>query len=186
MSEREWQFYVQDMIGFADRVLAQCGALVRHGPPSGHRRRRRALAGLALAATVLLAMLPGVWWRPSRPPQLDAPAGTIAAADVLGERAVAPGELLRTAFVDQARETYQPLLVAASESLASVTDALPGASAPATAAQDGMPASMPTAWDGEFVAGIRPVAASAGRSVAALLRILPGSARALEGEGVTQ
>jgi hypothetical protein len=165
------------------------------------RTRRRSRVMLAMAASLLVALIPAAIWFALAPraetarPELiademqrattSASETAIASHDGVDAAAsdIAPTDA-QPALVDQARETYEPLLAATSEQWASVwgtagDDKIPTEAAPAQRADDEADA-------GFELAGIRPVAESASRSVAALLRVLPGSARALGEQGIPQ
>ncbi len=176
--------------GLPLRVVADWRAVPRTGA-----LRRKALAALALAATLLVAAIPAFAWL-MRSPTLQkdnaAPAVVIAgsatdrgtpAAD--GHRE--PVDETRVALVDQVRETYEPLVAATNESLAGVWNALPGANGSdhtASPRADESATLDDAVLDEDLAASIRPVATSATRSVAALLRVLPGSSRALDERGI--
>ena len=141
---------------------------------------------VVLAATLLVAAIPAFAWL-MRSPTLQkdnaAPAVVIAgsatdrgtpAAD--GHRE--PVDETRVALVDQVRETYEPLVAATNDSLAGVWNALPAANGSdhtASPRADESATLDDAVLDEDLAASIRPVATSATRSVAALLRVLPGS-----------
>jgi hypothetical protein len=153
---------------------------------------------LAMAASLLVALIPaGIWF--AQTPRANTAQPELIASDMHKATASAPETAIAShdgadaaasdiatsdaqpALVDQARETYEPLLAATSEQWASVwgTDS--------ASAQDGAAQHVDDEAEPGFeLAGIRPVAESASRSVAALLRVLPGSARALGEQGIPQ
>jgi hypothetical protein len=165
------------------RVLAEREA------GSGAARWRPVLAALALAATVVVAAPLGLRWLNSRSDIPADPAAQHGPADVAavgpaGERSSGP----TPALIDQAGQTYEPLLAATAEGLASMLDALPVGSR-RSAAGSYEPAEQVAAaepGDNDFAAGFRPLTASAGRSVAALFRIFPASSNASAERGVNQ
>lgn len=133
------------------------------------RPRRHVFAGLAIAATLLVAALPLVrWLRPAPAVEERIEAQVLA---------VASDAAPRPALVDQARETYAPLLAETRESFLAAMVWLPaaglatdGASPPAEPAQ-----AAPTSETETEAGPMAPVAQSTGKSLMALLRVLPCS-----------
>jgi hypothetical protein len=165
--------------------------LARHRTKSEPPRRRRALVGMALAATLVIAALPAVAWLGSptgAPIELPAQDSLAAGSRDRQPRAPAQSSATQSALIDQVSETYQPLLAATGDSLISVLDVLPVASSQSEPGSD-KATSGPVrseAWERDVVAGLQPVVASASRSVAALFRILPGSNDAFADRGMHQ
>jgi len=182
--------------GFTLRVISAYEPVMAAAPRTAPARGRAA-AFLALAAALLLSALPAwYWWRgaPSatQPASDSATVGdAVAAADNFMAESAPPEQLAesdrapRPALVDQVSEAYEPYLVATTETLATALGANPPEGEETIAATEAS-TTAPIVWDGEFAAEIRPVAVSATRSVAALLRVLPGTTRPLDGQGITQ
>lgn len=160
--------------GLGLRVVADWRAAPRRAP-----LRRRTMA---MAAALLVAAIPTVAWL-LRAPSDQAEVGAQLAA--IEHRDAATAGEAHLPLVDQARQTYQPLINATNESLAGVWSSLPGAGAVGEAAPDAT-ALDDTILDEDLTGSLAPVAVSATRSVAALLRVLPGSARALDERGISQ
>jgi hypothetical protein len=175
----------------AERVIAENAWTFRR------RFSRRTVAALALAATVLLAALPAIeWLRSSAQPPVQPAAHMAAVAAATDGNVATTAHEPQEALVDQVRETYQPLVDATSESLTSMLAALPlGNTAPlgmvtpqdsatARVADESSTASR-APWQGEFASGMGPVAASASRSVVALLRVFPSGSHPVADHGAT-
>jgi hypothetical protein len=178
--------------GLSLRVVADWRAAPRRAV-----QRRRTFVMMAMAAALLVAAIPTIAWL------LRTPAGETQQGSQLAvveetpatESSAAENSATDLALVDQAREAYEPLINATNESLASVWSALPSTFATDTAPSD---AATPddvvfdnavlddAVLDQELADSLRPVAVSASRSVAALLRVLPGTARALDERGISQ
>jgi hypothetical protein len=162
--------------GLSLRVVADWRAVPRR---EAFRPRVRVL--LAMAAALLVAAIPAVSWL-LRSPSPGASQGTqLAVADDTATPVISRDEN-DIALVDQARETYEPLISATNESLTSVLNALPdsGDATPNAANLDD------AVLDRDVTSSLGPVAVSASRSVASLLRVLPGSARAIDDRGISQ
>src|SRR5262249_7066268 len=129
--------------------------------------RRRMVTALAMAATLLVAVLPAMrWWNNSRENAQPAPADSVATSSPRPADQSPP-------LVDQARETYGPLMAQTSESLSTALAALPivePTDSPSSAGESN------TEEDRTIASDLAPVAQSATRSLVALLRVFPGSA----------
>lgn len=180
--------------GFTLRVLSACETEIVAASRTAPVRGRMA-SFLALAASLLLLALPTWYWGrtylwPTAPvggehqmQQASVPARGEQYSDSPAEQ-VAEANNVRPALVDQVSEAYEPYLVATTETFAT---ALGSTSHDGDSDEEkDEAATRPIVWDGEFASEFRPVAASATRSVAALLRVLPGTTRPLDPQGLTQ
>jgi hypothetical protein len=144
------------------------------------RAHRRVRVELALAATLLVAALPALLWLRSRS---SPPAAAPRAAHDAQVASAATVTGFRPALVDEAREAYEPLLVAAGKSLFEALGSFPSEDAP----DEDAAGAEPSRDEERTVFGdMGPVAESATRSVVALFRILPGTATSFEARGMNQ
>ncbi|MBI2827368.1 MAG: hypothetical protein HYX69_22060 [Planctomycetia bacterium] len=136
--------------------------------PKVRPRRRRVLVGLAMAATLLVAALPAMRWLRPGP-------GVVQIADGAGAPAVAPAP--RPALVDEASATYAPLLAETRQSFLAAMVWLPAAGLAADGGSGpAEPAQTAPSSEAENESGpMAPVAESTGKSLMALLRVLPCS-----------
>ncbi len=136
------------------------------------RSRRYVVTALAMAATLLIAALPALrWWNADRENAQPAPAD-VAISDSVATDSPQPVDQ-PAPLVDQARETYGPLMAETSESLSTALAALPiGEPTDSPSAQGEVSADE----DRSITSDLAPVTQSATRSLVALLRVFPGSA----------
>ena len=157
--------------GFAAQVVSQ-GLALAHPQPT--RRRSRHAQSMALAAALLVAALPGLFWLTagSRPLPREPVAAAALRNATADERMTAQAGIRQTAREDETGDSQQRSLASIRQSLLEVLDYLPAADSqpsPAMAAADG-PSSK---WASEIHPGAEPLAITAGRSIVALFQVMP-------------